>query len=133
MGEDLKDKVYSREEYARANFWEDRYVENGGFFDWYAEFPELKVSFDEYGIEKEDKILMVGCGNSKLSDQMYQNGYQNIVNIDISPTVIEQMKGKFPYMVWEVMDATKMTYPDGDFDVIIDKGTLDALISGKCY
>jgi 2-polyprenyl-3-methyl-5-hydroxy-6-metoxy-1,4-benzoquinol methylase len=53
---------------------------------------------------------MVGCGNSKLSDQMYQNGYKNIVNIDISPTVINQMKEKFPYMTWEVMDATKMTY-----------------------
>lgn len=56
---------------------------------------------------------MVGCGNSKLSDQMYQNGYKNIVNIDISPTVINQMKDKFPHMVWEVMDATKMTYKDG--------------------
>ena len=75
-------------------------MENGGFFDWYAEFPELKLAFDEYNIEKEDKILMVGCGNSKLSDQMYQNGYKNIVNIDISPTVINQMKEKFPYMTW---------------------------------
>ena len=35
---------------------------------------------------------MVGCGNSKLSDQMYQAGYHNIVNIDISPSVIQQMK-----------------------------------------
>jgi EEF1A lysine methyltransferase 4 len=76
---------------------------------------------------------MVGCGNSKLSDQMYQNGYKNIVNIDISPSVIDQMKEKFPYMVWEVMDATKMSYKDGEFDVILDKGTLDALISGKNY
>ena len=36
-------------------------------------------------------------------------------------------------MVWEVMDATKMSYKDGEFDAIIDKGTLDALISGKNY
>jgi ubiquinone/menaquinone biosynthesis C-methylase UbiE len=76
---------------------------------------------------------MVGCGNSKLSDQMYKAGYTNIVNIDISPSVIEQMKKEFPEMVWEVMDATKMSYKDGEFDVAIDKGTLDALISGKNY
>lgn len=39
---------------------------------------------------------MVGCGNSKLSGQMFKAGYSNIVNIDISPSVIEQMKSKFP-------------------------------------
>lgn len=37
---------------------------------------------------KEDSILMVGCGNSKLSQQMFEAGYKKIVNIDISPTVI---------------------------------------------
>lgn len=31
------------------------------------------------------------------------------------------------------MDATNMTYKDGEFDVILDKGTLDALVSGKNY
>lgn len=35
-------------------------------------------------------------------------------------------------MKWEVMDATDMkSIPDCAFDAIIDKGTLDALISGK--
>lgn len=76
---------------------------------------------------------MVGCGNSKLSEQMFQDGYQNIINIDISPTVISQMNEQFPHMTWKVMDATKMDFIDGEFDIIIDKGTLDALISGKCY
>jgi ubiquinone/menaquinone biosynthesis C-methylase UbiE len=76
---------------------------------------------------------MVGCGNSKLSFQMWQAGFKNMVNIDISPSVIQQMKKEFPDLEWEVMDATKMTYKDSEFDAIIDKGTLDALISGKNY
>merc|ERR1712060_1024841 len=29
-----------------------------------------------------------------------------------------------------VMDATQMSFPDESFDVVIDKGTLDALYSG---
>lgn len=29
------------------------------------------------------------------------------------------------------MDATNMTYEDGTFDYIIDKGTMDALIAGR--
>jgi EEF1A lysine methyltransferase 4 len=76
---------------------------------------------------------MVGCGNSKLSFQMWQAGFKNMVNIDISPSVIQQMKKEFPDLEWEVMDATKLTYKDSEFDAIIDKGTLDALISGKNY
>ena len=27
---------------------------------------------------------MLGCGNSKLSEEMYDDGYRNIVNIDVS-------------------------------------------------
>jgi len=76
---------------------------------------------------------MVGCGNSKLSQQMYEAGYHDIINIDISPAVIEQMKNKYPHMVWEVMDVTDIKYPNAYFDCVMDKGTLDALISGKNY
>ena len=80
--------MYSRSEYATANFWDDRYAEKGGMFDWYAEYPELKLSFSEYDIKTTDRILMVGCGNSKLSHQMWEAGYKDVVNIDISPSVI---------------------------------------------
>lgn len=33
-----------------------------------------------------------------------------------------------PDLVYEHMDATQMTYPDGKFSVVLDKGTLDALM-----
>lgn len=33
-----------------------------------------------------------------------------------------------PNLVFEHMDATKMTYPDEKFSVVLDKGTLDALM-----
>lgn len=40
---------------------------------------------------KTKKILHVGCGNSELQDKLYEDGYHNIINIDISSVVIEQM------------------------------------------
>lgn len=63
---------------------------------------------------------------------MFDIGYKNITNIDISEIVIEQMKRTFRdrEMVWETVDATAMTnYADNSYSVIIDKGTLDAMMS----
>ena len=37
---------------------------------------------------------MLGCGNSMLSEDMYNDGYRNIVNIDFSSIVINNMKRK---------------------------------------
>jgi 2-polyprenyl-3-methyl-5-hydroxy-6-metoxy-1,4-benzoquinol methylase len=45
-------------------------------------------------IKIEDKILMIGCGNSKLSESMYDVGLKNIINIDLSEVVINQMNQK---------------------------------------
>lgn len=33
-----------------------------------------------------------------------------------------------PQLVYEHMDATQMTYSDNTFNVVLDKGTLDALM-----
>jgi hypothetical protein len=33
---------------------------------------------------KETRILMLGCGNSTLGEEMYDAGYHGIVNIDVS-------------------------------------------------
>ena len=74
---------------------------------------------------------MVGCGNSKLSSQMYNSNFKNIINIDISDVVIGKMKKQFPDMKWQEMDATKMDFEDNYFDCSIDKGTLDAIMCGN--
>lgn len=38
---------------------------------------------------KKVRILNLGCGNSILPEEMYDKGYKNIYNIDISHVVIE--------------------------------------------
>jgi len=76
---------------------------------------------------------MIGCGNSRLSAQLYEAGFQNIVYIDISEIVINQMKARFkemPKMQWLRMDAAKLELPDSSFDLVIDKGTMDSILCG---
>ena len=63
---------------------------------------------------------------------MYNDGYHNIINTDYSPVVIENMKKKCQYtcsdMTWKVMDILNMTYEPETVDIVLEKGTLDALM-----
>jgi ubiquinone/menaquinone biosynthesis C-methylase UbiE len=84
-------------------------------------------------LKPEHKILIVGCGNANFSEDLYDAGYKNIWNIDISKVVIDQMaKRNFcrKRMKYEVMDCCNLKYEDNFFDVIIDKSTIDAILCG---
>jgi 2-polyprenyl-3-methyl-5-hydroxy-6-metoxy-1,4-benzoquinol methylase len=74
------------------------------------------------------RVLMLGCGNSLLSEVLYDAGYTNIVNIDYSAVVIEQMKARHaesrPKMSWLEMDVTDLKFED-EFDAVIDKATME--------
>lgn len=74
---------------------------------------------------------MLGCGNSTLSQDMYADGYTDIVNVDYSSVVIEQMRARHPEMEWLEMDVRSLKFADGAFDVAIDKGTMDAMMTAK--
>ena len=82
-----------------------------------------------------DRILVVGCGNSNFSGDLYDAGYEIIKNIDFSSVVIKEMISKNlhrPKMEWKVMDMTDLSLPNQSFDAVLDKGGLDALMSSDC-
>lgn len=122
----------SHEEFKTADYWNTFFKKRGKkVFEWYGEYPELCSYLFKY-IKHKDDILVVGCGNSTLSMNLYDAGYKNMINIDISEVVIKQMRewnrSKRPDLPYEVMDVTKMTYSDEKFSVVLDKGTLDAIM-----
>ena len=47
--EEVKDtggsKIFSRELYAQRDFWNDRFAETNGHFDWYANWKQIKPIF----------------------------------------------------------------------------------------
>ena len=40
-------------------------------------------------VKREIKILNLGCGNSCLSEEMFDDGYVSIWNVDYSTVVIQ--------------------------------------------
>ncbi|XP_034948579.1 eEF1A lysine and N-terminal methyltransferase homolog [Chelonus insularis] len=122
----------SNEEFSKEQYWNKFFKKRDKkAFEWYGEYPELCELLSKY-IKFKDDILMVGCGNSTLSMDLYDVGYKSITNIDISQVVIDQMKEKNRIdrseLIFEKMDAMNMTFEDNKFSVVMDKGTLDALM-----
>jgi EEF1A lysine methyltransferase 4 len=64
-------------------------------------------------------------------------GYRNQVCLDFSDVVIENMASRFADkdgVEWKVADVRQMAeMGDQDFEVAIDKGTLDAMFSGSLW
>ena len=127
------------EDYNKKEFWDEAFEKYKSVFDWYGGYNDFKTYFATY-INKKSRILLVGCGNSNLGERLlsllfhftcrYDNGYYNLVCIDYSETVIHTMtqrRGGRSTLQYMVMDATKMSFEDASFDVVIDKACLYAI------
>ena len=129
-------------EYAKREYWDERY-NSEEHFEWLQSFSTLKSTYLPHlsttllslnKSKSEIKILHIGCGNSTLSVSLYEEGFENITNVDYSEVVIHNMREKYekthPNMTWITMDCRQMQFDDNEFDVVIDKATLDAISCG---
>jgi 2-polyprenyl-3-methyl-5-hydroxy-6-metoxy-1,4-benzoquinol methylase len=126
----VEDGSMDNAKFKTREYWDERF-ESEESYDWLASYDRVKHYLLPY-LKPEDKILVVGCGNSLFSESLYKDGFNNIVNIDYSSTVIESMRDKhsvaYPLMKWQTMDMLQLTYADDEFDVVIDKATMDAIM-----
>ncbi|XP_066141878.1 eEF1A lysine and N-terminal methyltransferase homolog isoform X1 [Euwallacea fornicatus] len=122
----------TKEEFSQKDYWDKFFKKRGKkAFEWYGEYPELAKYLHKY-LKLQDNILIVGCGSSTLGKDLYDVGCRNITNIDISKIVIKQMQSQTdkerPGLKYIQMDALHTDFKNEEFNVIIDKGTLDALM-----
>ncbi|KAH9315403.1 hypothetical protein KI387_024030, partial [Taxus chinensis] len=123
--------------YGDAEYWDNRYLEGeeggGVSFDWYQRYAHLRPFVHSY-FPSFSRVLMVGCGNAAMSEDMVRDGYEEIINIDISAVAIRMMQKKYekvPQLKYAQMDVRDMScFSNEYFDSVIDKGTLDSLMCG---
>lgn len=110
--------------YGEPSYWDERYSQDSGPFDWYQKYNALAPLLHLY-IPLHHQVLVVGCGNSgstswsslplvssdlsafffhfhcfffmiaAFSEGMVNDGYREVVNIDISSVVVESMQRKY--------------------------------------
>ncbi|KAF8836736.1 S-adenosyl-L-methionine-dependent methyltransferase [Paxillus ammoniavirescens] len=125
------------QEYGTKEYWNSRYSRESSesSFDWFKSYGDLASHIRPLIPDKGAKILILGCGNSTFSEDMWEDGYRNIVNVDYSAVVIEQMDAKHaelrPEMQWYEMDVRSLSFEDASFDIAIDKGTMDAMMTSS--
>ena len=116
-------------EYGKAEYWDERYSTFSPF-DWLLEYTHFKEADFTKFFRKNDRFLMLGCGSARFSADMYDDGFENIFNIDLSSVVIKDEMEKNAHrenMHYEVMNVTDLTFGDETFDVVIDKSTMDCI------
>jgi ubiquinone/menaquinone biosynthesis C-methylase UbiE len=118
---------------SKLSYWDERYKRDVETFDWYQDYVGFRDVLGQY-CKKSDKILMAGCGNALLTEDMYNDGFSTITGVDFSRVVIERQKDKYrhmPTLSWEQQDITALEFKDEIFDVCINKAAMDALLCGE--
>jgi 2-polyprenyl-3-methyl-5-hydroxy-6-metoxy-1,4-benzoquinol methylase len=124
----------SHDEFRSREYWDaffhERQRSGGGVFEWYGDWRDVQSTLMPRLMKAPSRspadvsVLVVGCGNSSLSADMYDAGFTSITSVDFSEAVIAQMRASSasrPGMRWEVMNVKAMTLPDESFDLVMDK------------
>ncbi|CAM9307359.1 unnamed protein product [Ectocarpus sp. 12 AP-2014] len=114
--------------YGQTTFWDERYAGDEEVVEWYHPWGNLAPTLTQY-MDEQDEVLVCGCGNSEMSVDMYDDGFENIVNADISKVAIHQMTETYKAypMEWKSIDLTREEFPEEKFDVALDKSCLDSI------
>ncbi|CAE7683463.1 Eef1akmt4, partial [Symbiodinium microadriaticum] len=125
------DKQYSDQaQYGRIHFWDEWYTSEPEPFEWYYPYKKFASVINDH-VAKEAKILVAGCGNSYMMEDMVADEFVDITGVDISRVVIDLMKVRcadYPEIRLLTGNMQDTNLPKESFDCIIDKGLMDSIL-----
>jgi SAM-dependent methyltransferase len=86
--------------------------------------------FDEHNIDKQSRILEIGCNVGRNLNFLFQAGYKNLNGVEINPEAVELMKNKYPEMVKHAhiynstIEEKIKQLDDSSFDIVFTMAVL---------
>lgn len=101
-------------------YWDERYSSHQTGWDLGAPSPAL-VDFFENEQNKNQRILIPGCGNAYEAKYLIQSGYNDITLLDFAPTLVGILQDNFAnFNEIQVVEADFFRF-QGQFDLIIEQ------------
>ncbi|XP_063935953.1 uncharacterized protein LOC108225365 isoform X2 [Daucus carota subsp. sativus] len=117
-------------EYLNPQYWDERFSTEE-HYEWFKDYSHFQHLIKEH-FKPNSSVLELGCGNSQLCENLYNDGVTELTCIDISAVAVEKMQRRLlskGYPDIRVVEADMLDLPFSDeaFDVVIEKGTMDVL------
>lgn len=80
--------------------------------------PFQAEAFGRY-VQKDSRILDLGCGYGRTLNELCQAGYRNLIGIDFSEGMIRRGHEQFPFLDLRVKRSTQIELPDASMDAVI--------------
>lgn len=70
------------EEYLLPSYWDERFQDEEKY-DWFKGYSTFKHLLRPH-LKTQDRILVLGCGNSSMTADLWNDGFKHITSIDLS-------------------------------------------------
>ncbi|XP_017768330.1 PREDICTED: protein-lysine N-methyltransferase mettl10 [Nicrophorus vespilloides] len=127
-------------ELGTQEYWDKRYKHEVKNFRTHGDVGEVWFGDDivvrilrwfEKNVDPSQSILDLGCGNGMLLIDLYREGFKNLKGVDYCQgaiTLAKEIAGKEEFdIAFDTLDITADCSGICDIDVVLDKGTYDAI------
>jgi len=139
--------------YAAKAYWEQFHEErkNGDHFEWFCDYSDIREVLDRFIGDKGSKICEIGSGLSSMASRMVlEGGYRDIVCVDWCARAVREtrrilrarhgtdsqeahiLEACVKYVVADIREL-HLRFAKRTFDVVLDKGTMDAVDCGDDF
>lgn len=92
---------------------------------------QLRVDRMKKYVDQHACIVDIGCGYGRTLQELYENGYDNLIGVDFSENMIACGKSRYPQLDLRVKRSEKLEFEDQSVDVVILFAVLTCIINNE--